>query len=205
MDSFISPSWCHLAEIILSCSFRRGFHGPSPDKFMFYTDCRDDENFALKKLLGWMYWRKEFEERKGTVFSWFSSEMKRQLTERAKTQQIPLPCLTQNSQNWHRFTQIFSLLTREDTRAELDTLGTLSTMACFMYLSMAWSIVPWQREKGEKGKWGGFGGRASKQQEAKIHTQRSLGENLELILQGRWGVELSGPKGSGTKSPAEQS
>lgn len=33
------------------------------------------------------------------------------------------------------------VLTREETRAELDTLGTLSTMACFMYRSMACSMV----------------------------------------------------------------
>ncbi len=32
-------------------------------------------------------------------------------------------------------------LTSEETRAELDTLGTLSTIACFMYLSMACSMV----------------------------------------------------------------
>lgn len=33
------------------------------------------------------------------------------------------------------------LFTSEETRAELDTLGTLSTIACFMYLSMACSMV----------------------------------------------------------------
>lgn len=31
--------------------------------------------------------------------------------------------------------------TSEETKAELDTLGTLSTIACFMYLSIACSIV----------------------------------------------------------------
>lgn len=31
--------------------------------------------------------------------------------------------------------------TSEETKAELDTLGTLSTIACFMYLSIACSMV----------------------------------------------------------------
>lgn len=34
-------------------------------------------------------------------------------------------------------------LTSEETRAELETLGTLSTMACFMYRSIACSMVVW--------------------------------------------------------------
>ena len=35
-------------------------------------------------------------------------------------------------------------LTNDDTRAALATAGFLSTMACFMYLSMAWIIVDCQ-------------------------------------------------------------
>lgn len=38
-------------------------------------------------------------------------------------------------------------LTSEETRAELDTLGTLSTIACFMYLSMACSMVVCGRDR----------------------------------------------------------
>lgn len=41
--------------------------------------------------------------------------------------------------------QFTAVLTKEDTSAELDTLGTLSTMACFMYLSMACNIVPCEK------------------------------------------------------------
>lgn len=41
--------------------------------------------------------------------------------------------------------QFTAALTKEDTSAELDTLGTLSTMACFMYLSMACNIVPCEK------------------------------------------------------------
>lgn len=37
--------------------------------------------------------------------------------------------------------KLCSLFTSEETKAELDTLGTLSTIACFMYLSMACSMV----------------------------------------------------------------
>lgn len=39
------------------------------------------------------------------------------------------------------------VFTREETRAELETLGTLSTMACFMYLSMACNMVVCVTEK----------------------------------------------------------
>lgn len=39
------------------------------------------------------------------------------------------------------------IFTREETRAELETLGTLSTIACFMYLSMACNMVVCIREK----------------------------------------------------------
>lgn len=39
------------------------------------------------------------------------------------------------------------VFTREETRAELETLGTLSTIACFMYLSMACNMVVCVGEK----------------------------------------------------------
>lgn len=39
------------------------------------------------------------------------------------------------------------VFTREETRAELETLGTLSTIACFMYRSMACNMVVCVTEK----------------------------------------------------------
>lgn len=47
--------------------------------------------------------------------------------------------------DWTTFNQEL-VRTREETSAELDTLGTLSTMACFMYRSMACSMVVWKRK-----------------------------------------------------------
>lgn len=57
-------------------------------------------------------------------------------------QQTSLPATTQHAD----LQSSAALLTREDTSAELDTLGTLSTMACFMYRSMACNIVPYKSE-----------------------------------------------------------
>lgn len=58
--------------------------------------------------------------------------------------------MTQNGKNKQGDEHLF---TSEETKAELDTLGTLSTMACFMYLSMACSIVVcWKRQVNKKKK-----------------------------------------------------
>lgn len=48
--------------------------------------------------------------------------------------------------------KLCSLFTSEETKAELDTLGTLSTMACFMYLSMACSMVVCGKRQGKVNK-----------------------------------------------------
>lgn len=44
-------------------------------------------------------------------------------------------------QSWDLLRQTQHVVTSEETNAELETLGTLSTIACFMYLSMACSMV----------------------------------------------------------------
>lgn len=161
------PSPLHLKLLQLTHSTARGCQGRSLRR----QSAEDKENSTA------------------TIFCLFSSEeMKKshlkgkgdkEQTRRSQAelqrQQTSLPGHTQRTA-----LQPTALLTKEDTSAELDTLGTLSTIACFMYLSMACSIVPYDREKEKRG----YSGDRARQKYTLVCSE-ALRKDRQLILRGQ--------------------